>query len=102
MQISIPCDILRKFIADVLTERGNRILDSADILAEQELKEHGYVSEYVGEIETTSGGTYVLADDVMSGYISLDEALNYILSSDEVKIVKQHCIEWENSKEDTS
>lgn len=74
-------------------------MNDADRMAEQELAHCGVISEYTAEIETTSGGTYCLADDVLSGYISLDEALNEILSSYERETAIQKCKEWQNNKE---
>lgn len=96
----IPTNVVRKIIADVLVERGNGILEYADELAEEEIKVHGATSDYHGEVETTSAGTYVLADDVLSGEISLKEAIESVLSKDEVDLVKSRCEEWLNKQKD--
>ena len=87
MKKYIPTNVVRKIIADILIERGNRILDDADELAVEEIEVLGYASEFQGELETTSAGTYVLADDVLNGQISLQEAIEVVLSQDEVKIL---------------
>ena len=94
MCIKLPKSILRKIIADILIKRGNTILDDADKIEEKEIAESGVSSEYSGEVATTSCGTYVLADDVLSGYISIDGALNEILSSYERELALQKCKEW--------
>ena len=99
MKNTIPTKVVKQIIADILIERGNKILDDADKMAEQEIKEHGVTSEYVGELETTSCGTYILADDVLYGQISVEEALNVILTPFERKIAKNRCIEWLNKEE---
>lgn len=41
---------------------------------------------------------YALADDVLNGQISVEEALNTILTPTEKKIVKNRCIEWLNKE----
>lgn len=94
MEKYIPTNVVRKIIADILIERGNRILDDADELAVEEIEELDYVSEFQGELETTSAGTYVLADDVLNGQISLKEAIEVVLSQDEVNLAKARCEEW--------
>ena len=88
MKKYIPTNVVRKIIADILIERGNRILDDADELAVEEIEVLGYASEFQGELETTSAGTYVLADDVLNGQISLQEAIEVVLSQDEVNLAK--------------
>ena len=98
MKQYIPTDVVKKIIADILIERGNKILDDADRLAEIEINEGGVASEYQGEIETTSAGTYVLADDVLCGQISIQEAIETVLNKYEVKEAKSRCVEWINKQ----
>ena len=90
--MKIPVYVLRKAIYDVLIERGNAELETAHIIEQEEIDECGVSSELSGEIETTSAGTYILADDVLCGYIPIDEALNYILSEEERKAVISKCL----------
>ena len=98
MKITIPSNVVRKIISDILIERGNAILDVADKMGEEEIKECGVASEYQGELETTSAGTYCLADDVMCGQISIKEVLDEILTEEEKKLVKTRCMEWLNKE----
>lgn len=94
MKRYVPTSVVRKIIADILIERGNKILNDADKIAEEEIELFGVTSEYVGELETTSGGTYVLADDVLCGQISISEALEEVLNPYEAKLAKSRCEEW--------
>ena len=98
MEKYIPTNVVRKIIADILIERGNRILAEADRIADEEIKRCGFASQFQGELETTSAGTYVLADDVLNGQISLQEAIQVVLSQDEVNLAKTKCEEWLNKQ----
>ena len=98
MEKYIPTNVVRKIIADILIERGNKILNDADKISEVEIELFGVTSEYVGELETTSGGTYVLADDVLCGQISINEAIKDVLTTYEVKLAKSRCEDWLNKQ----
>ena len=97
MKKSIPITVVRKIIADILIDRGNGMLEDADNMANEQVA----TDDYIGEVETTSCGTYALADDVLSGYLSIEEALNNILTPEERKLAKQRCMEWLNKEKET-
>ena len=100
MEKYIPTNVVRKIIADILIERGNKILEDADMLAVEEIKRYGVACEFQGELETESAGAYVLADDVLSGEISPKEAIIEVLSKDEVDLARRRCEEWLNEQKD--
>ena len=100
MKRYIPTDVVRKIIADILIERSNRMLEDADRIGDEEIKRSDVASEYQGELETESAGTYVLADDVLSGEISLKEAIESVLNQYEVDLAKSRCEEWLNKQND--
>ena len=101
MEKYIPTSVVRKIIADILIERGNKILEDADRLGVEEIKRYGVASsEYQGELETESAGTYALADDVLSGGISLKEAIAEVLNKYEVDLARRRCEEWLNEQKD--
>ena len=94
MNNTIPAKIARRVIADILIERSNAIDDACDELIKKEMEGLGVVSDYAGELGWTACGTRVLADDVLEGIISLEEAITDILSSEERKEAKARCQKW--------
>ena len=101
MKRDLPIDVVRKIIYDILIERGNNILNDADEMAEEEIKEFGGTDQYVAQLRVTSAGIYVLADDVLSGEISIREALEDVLNPFEKKLAKSRCEEWLNKHNET-
>ena len=94
MNNTIPTKVVRKIISDILIERSNAIMQAADEIAEKSFKEHGVCCEYAGDVATESCGTRVLADEVEEGTISIEEAVNEILSQEERKEAKRRCLEY--------
>lgn len=91
MNDTIPAKVVREIIADILIERSNAIMQASDELAEQSIQETGICNEYALEVGVESCGTRVLADDVISGEISIEEAIKEILTQEEIKEAKIRC-----------
>ena len=102
MENAIPVKIVRKVIFDILIERSNAIDDACDEIIKREF-ERGFpvTSDYAGELGWTACGTRVLADDILEGIMSLEEAVE-VLSSEERREAKARCKKWldEKSKND--
>ncbi len=94
MKREIPSKVVRKIIADVLIERSNQIDQACDEMQKQELKENDIVLDYSCSVGWEACGVRVLADDILSGQISIKEAIRDILSKDEINEVKQRCENW--------
>lgn len=99
MNYTIPVQIVKRIIADILIERSNVIMQASDELAEQSIKETGVCSEYAVEVGWESCGTRVLADDIISGEISIEEAIKEILTQDEIKEAKSRCQNYIEKKQ---
>ena len=99
---AIPVKIVRKVIFDILIERSNAIDDACDEIVKREF-ERGLpvTSDYAGEVGWTACGTRVLADDILEGIMSLEEAVE-VLTSEERREAKDRCQNWldEKSKND--
>ena len=87
---TIPSKIVRKVIFDILIERSYAIDDDCDELIKKDMEAMGSVSDYAGEIGWTACGTRVLADDILEGIMSLEEAVE-VLTSDERREAKARC-----------
>ena len=98
---TIPGKIVRKIIFDILIERSNTIDHACDELIKKDMAEFGSVSDYAGEIGWTACGTRVLADDILEGTMSLEEAVE-VITSEERREAKARCQKWleEKSKKD--
>lgn len=93
MSESIPGNVVRNIIADILFERANNIDDAADELIKKELKYSECISEYPAEVGWTACGTRVLSDDIREGIMSIEEAVE-ALTPFERKEAKRRCQEW--------
>lgn len=94
---TIPSKIVRKVIFDILLERSNSIDDDCDALIKKDMAEFGAVDEYAIEVGWTACGTRVLADDILYGIMSLEEAVE-CLTSEERKEAKARCKNWLDEK----
>ena len=92
MSESIPGEIIRNIIADILFDRANCIDDIADEIGKHEAETLGCNTEYAGEVGQTACGTRVLSDDIREGIIPLEEAVE-ALSPLERKAAKRKCQE---------
>ena len=94
---SIPSKIVRKVIFDILIERSNAIDNDCDKLIKRDMVQMGIVSDYAGELGWTACGTRVLADDILDGIMSLEEAVE-VLTSDERREAKVRCQKYLEEK----
>lgn len=94
MGVTIPGKIVRKVIFDILIERSHVIDEACDEIVKKEIEE-GFpvISDYAGELGWTACGTRVLADDILEGIISLEEAVE-VLTSEEKREAKARCQKW--------
>lgn len=97
MEVTIPSKIVRKIISDILIERSNAIDDACDERINQEMYEVGVISDFTGELGWTACGTRVLADDILEGIMSLEEAVE-VLTSDERREAKVRCQKYLEEK----
>lgn len=97
MSNTIPGKIVRRVIADILIERSNAIDDACNIMIEKEMKEIGTITEYTGEVGWTACGTRVLADDVLDGIMTIEEAVD-TLTPAERREAKARCQKWLDEK----
>lgn len=95
---TIPSKIVRKVIFDILIERSYVIDEACDEIVKKGIEE-GFpvISDYAGELGWTACGTRVLADDILEGIMSLEEAVE-VLSSEERKEAKARCQKWLEEK----
>jgi len=98
MGSTIPSKIVRKVIFDILIERSNAIDDDCDELIKKDMEAMGSVSDYAGELGWTACGTRVLADDILEGTMSLEEAVE-VLSLEERREAKARCQKWLEEKQ---
>ena len=91
---TIPGKIVRKIIFDILIERSNTIDEICDEIVKNGI-ETGLpvISDYAGELGWTACGTRVLADDILDGIMSLEEAVE-VLTSEERREAKARCQKW--------
>ena len=82
---------------DILIERSNAIDDDCDELIKKDMAEFGAVGDYAGEVGWTACGTRVLADDILDGIMSLEEAVE-VLTSEERREAKTRCQNWLDEK----
>ena len=97
MGSTIPSKIVRKVIFDILIERSNAIDDDCDELIKKDMEAMGSVSDYAGELGWTACGTRVLADDILEGTMSLEEAVE-VLTLEERRKSKARCQKWLDEK----
>ena len=97
MGITIPSKIVRKVIFDILIERSNAIDNDCDELIKKDMEEIGTVGDYAGEVGWTACGTRVLADDILEGIMSIEEAVE-VLTSEERREAKARCQNWLDAK----
>ena len=93
MNNTIPAKIARRVIADILIERSNAIDDACDELIKRDMAEIGVIGDYTAEMGWTACGTRVLADDILDGIMSLEEAVE-VLTSDERREARTRCQKW--------
>lgn len=98
MSETIPENVVRNIIADILFSRSNDIDLNADELIEEDKKETGVVSQYSLEVGWNACGTRVLSDDIREGIIPLEEAVE-ALTSLERKEAKRQCQEYLKEKQ---
>ena len=97
MGSTIPSKIVRKIIFDILIERSNAIDDDCDKLIKKDMEEFGAVGDYACEVGWTACGTRVLADEILEGIMSLEEAVE-VLSLEERREAKTRCQNWLDEK----
>ena len=97
MGSTIPGKIVRKIIFDILIERSNIIDDACDEMAKRDMAKIGVVSDYASELGWTACGTRVLADDILEGTMSLEEAVE-VLTLEERREAKVRCQNWLDEK----
>ena len=97
MGVAIPSKIVRKIIFDILIERSNAIDDVCDEIIKKDMEAFGAVSDYAGEVGWTACGTRVLADDILEGIMSLEEAVE-VLTTEERREAKARCQNWLEEK----
>jgi len=95
---AIPVKIVRKVIFEILIERSNVIDEACDEMVKKGI-EQGLcvISDYAGELGWTACGTRVLADEILEGTMSLEEAVE-ILSLEERREAKARCQKWLDEK----
>ena len=93
MSESIPGNVVRNIIADILFERANCIDDISDAIDKHEAETLACNTEFVGEVWVTACGTRVLSDDIREGIIPIEEAVE-TLTPLERKAAKRKCQEW--------
>ena len=95
---TIPGKIVRKVIFDILIERSNAIDEICDEMVKNGI-ETGLpvISDYAGELGWTACGTRVLADDILDGIMSLEEAVE-VLTLEERREAKARCQKWLDEK----
>ena len=98
MESAISSKIMRKIIFDILIERSKAIDDDCDELIKKDMEEFGAVGDYAGEVGWTACGTRVLADDILDGIMSLEEAVE-VLTSEERREAKARCQKWLEEKD---
>ena len=91
---TIPISIVREIISEILIERSNVLMRACEELMQKEMLEHGTVSDFPMDVGTESCGTRVLADEVLYGEISIEEAVREVLTADERKEAKYRCRKW--------
>lgn len=98
---AIPVKIVRKIIFDILIERSHAIEDDCAEIIKKDMETFGSVGDYAGEVGWTACGTRVLADDILDGTMSLEEAVE-VLTSEERREAKTRYQKWldEKSKND--
>ena len=94
---TIPAKIVRKVIFDILIERSNAIDDDCDKLIKRDMAQIGTVSDYAGELGWTACGTRVLADDILEGIMSLEEAVEVLTREERIE-AKARCQKWLDEK----
>ena len=95
---TIPAKIVRKVIFDILLERSYAIDEVCDEIVKNGI-ETGLpvISDYAGELGWTACGTRVLADDILEGIMSLEEAVE-VLTPEERREAKARCQKWLDEK----
>lgn len=95
---TIPAKIVRKVIFDILIERSYVIDEARDEMVKNGIKQGlPVISDYAGELGWTACGTRVLADDILEGIMSLEEAVE-VLSYEERREAKARCQKWLDEK----
>jgi len=61
------------------------------------MAEIGVITEYTGEVGWAACGTRVLADDILDGIMTIEEAID-VLTPDERREAKARCQNWLNQK----
>lgn len=90
---AIPVKIIRKVIFDILIERSHAIDDDCAEIIKKDMEAFGSVGDYAGELGCTASGTRVLADDILDGTMSLEEAVE-VLTPEERMEAKARCQKW--------
>lgn len=93
MGSTIPSKIVRKVIFDILIERSNAIDEDCAEIIRKDMEAIGSVSDYACELGWTASGTRGLADDILEGIMSLEEAVE-VLTREERIDAKARCQKW--------
>lgn len=94
MKVAIPSKTVRKIIFDILIERSHAIDKACDEMVKDGIEKGlPVISDYAGELGWTACGTRVLADDILEGIMSLEEAVE-VLTREERKEAKARCQKW--------
>ena len=99
MSETIPIKVVRKIIFDILIERSNAEMDTANELIAESIQETGISNQFANSVGWQSCGTRVLADDIKEGIISIEEAIES-LTTFEKKEAKRRCKVWLNEKKE--
>ena len=99
MSETIPIKVVRKIIFDILIERSNAEMDTANELIAESIQETGISNQFANSVGWQSCGTRVLADDIKEGIISIEEAIDS-LTTFEKKEAKRRCEVWLNEKKE--
>lgn len=93
----IPKKVVRQFIAELLIRRGRIIDDACEEMMAADMQQNGLVLDTSMQAGWEACGIRVLADDILSGYISVEEAIANILDEEEIGLLKNKCIEYSNN-----
>ena len=99
MSETIPIKVIRKIIFDILIERSNAEMDTANALIAESIQETGISNQFANSVGWQSCGTRVLADDIKEGIISIEEAIDS-LTTFEKKEAKRRGKVWLNEKKE--
>ena len=97
MDNNVPNKVVKEIIAEILSKRGNSVINNYYRLEDVR---NSIDEETAKKVGIDSKLNSMLASDVLDGKVPLKEVIDLVLTADEVRLASSKCNQWlENEKD---